>query len=47
MMTKLAAKINEAMTTNPNATAEDILAMDIGSSVFEVEFIMEQIRQFA
>jgi len=45
-MTELAAKINEQMIINPSVTPEDILSMDIGSSVFEVDFIMEQIRQF-
>ena len=44
-MTALAKKIYQVMTNNPQLTAEDILAMDIGQSVYEVEFIMEQIKQ--
>lgn len=44
-MTALAKQIHEVMINNPDATAEDILAMDIGVSVYEVEFIMEQIKQ--
>lgn len=44
-MTALAKKIYQVMMDNQNVTAEDILAMDIGQSVYEVEFIMEQIKQ--
>lgn len=44
-MTALAKKIYQVMMENPSATAEDMLAMDIGRSVYEVEFIMEQIKQ--
>lgn len=42
-MTDLAKKIQTQMANNKDA--EQIMAMGIGSSVYEVEFIMEQLRQ--
>ena len=41
-MTALATQIKTQMNTGKDA--EQILAMGIGSSIHEVEFIMEQLR---
>ena len=41
-MTELAKQVLNAM--NNNLDAEQMLAIGIGSSVYEVEFIMEQIK---
>lgn len=42
-MTNLARKI--WILTREGKDAEQILAMNIGSSVYEVEFIQEQLKQ--
>tara|TARA_R110002012_G_scaffold253375_1_gene432423 strand:- start:528 stop:662 length:135 start_codon:yes stop_codon:yes gene_type:complete len=42
-MTDLAKKIQNQMENGKDA--EQIMAMGVGNSVYEVEFIMEQLRQ--